>query len=176
MAVLTVPKTISVEKYLSTVYRPDCDFVDGHLEKRNLGELDHSTIQTLLAAWFVRHDVEWGTRTRVELRVQVLGARYRVPDVCVLNRHQPQQQVVRQAPLICIEVLSPEDTLNRLRVRVSDYLRMGVEHVWIIDPEKREGTICTPDSWIKVQDGKFVVPGTEIYVPLDEIFAGLDQN
>jgi hypothetical protein len=29
---------ISVEEYLHTVYRPDCDYVEGVVEKRNLGE------------------------------------------------------------------------------------------------------------------------------------------
>ena len=33
---------ISVEQYLATSYRPDCDYVDGRIEERNLGKLDHS--------------------------------------------------------------------------------------------------------------------------------------
>ena len=36
---------ISVEEYLHTAYRPDCDYVDGVVEERNLGERDHSWIQ-----------------------------------------------------------------------------------------------------------------------------------
>jgi len=30
--------TISLEEYLSTSYSPDCDFVDGQIEERNVGE------------------------------------------------------------------------------------------------------------------------------------------
>ena len=36
---------ISVEEYLATSYRPDCDFVDGQLIERNLGTKDHSKLQ-----------------------------------------------------------------------------------------------------------------------------------
>jgi len=31
----TAAPVISVEEYLSEVYEPDCDYVDGHLEERN---------------------------------------------------------------------------------------------------------------------------------------------
>jgi hypothetical protein len=34
------PLPISVSEYLHTSYRPDCDYVDGVVEERNLGELD----------------------------------------------------------------------------------------------------------------------------------------
>ena len=37
--------TISVEEYLSSVYEPECDYVDGQLEDRNAGEKDHSKLQ-----------------------------------------------------------------------------------------------------------------------------------
>jgi hypothetical protein len=39
---------ISVEQYLATSYEPDCDYVDGRIEERNLGEFDHSSVQTRL--------------------------------------------------------------------------------------------------------------------------------
>ncbi len=41
---------ISVEEYLKTSYSPDCDYVDGVVEERNLGERDHSWIQAQIAS------------------------------------------------------------------------------------------------------------------------------
>ena len=32
----------AVAEYLRTSYRPDCDFVDGSVEERNVGEFEHS--------------------------------------------------------------------------------------------------------------------------------------
>ena len=34
------------------VYRPDCDYVDGRVVERNLGERDHSKLQAAIAAYF----------------------------------------------------------------------------------------------------------------------------
>ncbi|HWZ34412.1 MAG TPA: hypothetical protein VNX18_23900 [Bryobacteraceae bacterium] len=40
-------KQISVAEYLATSYRPDCDYIDGHIEERNLGEWDHAIFRLL---------------------------------------------------------------------------------------------------------------------------------
>ena len=39
---MTRPARISLDEYLSTVYDPDCEYVDGELIERNMGESDHS--------------------------------------------------------------------------------------------------------------------------------------
>ena len=36
---------VPVEEYLRTTYHPDCDYVDGEVLERNLGERDHSEVQ-----------------------------------------------------------------------------------------------------------------------------------
>jgi hypothetical protein len=36
---------ISVDEYLHTVYRPDCDYVDGEVLERNMAEQPHSITQ-----------------------------------------------------------------------------------------------------------------------------------
>ena len=36
---------ISLQTYLTTVYEPDVDYVDGVLEERNVGEYDHNVVQ-----------------------------------------------------------------------------------------------------------------------------------
>jgi hypothetical protein len=36
---------VSVSEYLSTSYRPDCDYVDGVVLQRNFGEYDHARLQ-----------------------------------------------------------------------------------------------------------------------------------
>lgn len=42
---------ISVEDYLATAYQPDCDFVDGHIEERNAGEVTHARLQARITAY-----------------------------------------------------------------------------------------------------------------------------
>ena len=41
----TTPALIPVEEYLRTVYRPDCDYIDGEVLERNLGEKPHARLQ-----------------------------------------------------------------------------------------------------------------------------------
>ena len=37
MLMSALPALVSVEEYLRTAYRPDCDYVDGIVEDRNVG-------------------------------------------------------------------------------------------------------------------------------------------
>jgi hypothetical protein len=41
----TSPAAVSVEEYLHTDYEPDCDYVDGELIERSVGEKDHGKVQ-----------------------------------------------------------------------------------------------------------------------------------
>jgi len=133
---------ISVQEYLATSYRPDRDFVDGELQERNLGELEHALLQTAIAAWFWNRQKEWNVLPIVEQRVQVAATRFRIPDVSVLPADQPRQPIVTTPPLILIEVLSKDDTLRSMRERVDDYLNFGVQHVWILDPATQRAYVC----------------------------------
>jgi Uma2 family endonuclease len=81
------------------------------------------------------HEKEWGVRVLPELRVQVAATRYRVPDVTVLDRSRPIEQIVTRPPLAVFEVLSPEDSLQRLKRKLEDYKAMGIPEIWVIDPQ-----------------------------------------
>ncbi|MGA2171286.1 MAG: hypothetical protein ABSG62_24135 [Terracidiphilus sp.] len=50
---------ISVEEYLSTGNEPDCEYDDGVVVERNLGEIEHSYLQTLIAKLFANRAAEW---------------------------------------------------------------------------------------------------------------------
>jgi Uma2 family endonuclease len=166
---------VSVEEYLSTSYRPDCDYVDGELRERNVGEYPHSNLQTGLAIWFGNRQRDWGIRVLVEQRVRVSPHRFRIPDVCVLRRNQPIEPVFTQPPLICIEILSKDDRLRDMQERVDEYLNFGVPDVWILDPVSRKAYVCT-QSGFQEPDGCILQSArSPIRVPLAEVFAELDQ-
>jgi Uma2 family endonuclease len=44
-------------------------------------------------------------------------------------------------PVVAVEVLSPDDRINRLLRKVGEYLNSGVQQVWIIDPVSRDVAI-----------------------------------
>jgi Uma2 family endonuclease len=126
---------VPVEVYLRSSYEPDAEYVDGVIEERAAGEYDHSAWQLAILKWFLQHEKDWNLRLRPELRIQVAATRFRVPDVTVLDRAQPIEQIVTHPPVALFEILSPEDTLQRLKRKLEDYRRTGIHEVWVIDPQ-----------------------------------------
>ena len=166
---MSVTELIPVAEYLTTDYSPDCDFVDGVLEDRNVGEKDHSKLQAALVAWFYTRRKELGMQVFPEQRIRISGSRYRVPDLCV-TRGEPDEQVFTTPPFLCIEILSPEDRMRRVLIKVADYLELGVPFVWLIDPRKQKATIYTATDVLSVDDGILRTQNPDIAVPLSELF------
>ena len=177
MATLPIEEPhVTVEEYLRTAYRPDCEYVDGRVEERNLGEYDHGLLQTLLATLFTNNRNDWGVRAVTDVRLQVSTHRFRVPDVMVLRVGAPREQIVTHPPLIAVEILSPEDRLSRMQERINDYLSMGVENIWVIDPGMRRAWIADSSGSLLVQAEALTVTGTAIRVELAQVFAELDKG
>jgi Uma2 family endonuclease len=104
---------VAIETYLKTSYHPDRDYVDGEIEERNLGEFDHASVQMALLAWFYARRNEWNVHVLPELRVRISPTRVRIPDVCLISRDLAIEQVITYPPLLVIEILSPEDRVQR---------------------------------------------------------------
>jgi Uma2 family endonuclease len=166
---------VPISEYLTTTYRPDCDYIDGEVKERTLGTRAHRFLQYILTAIFNANMDAWNVVAGPELRTRVALSRVRIPDVCVLRRSDPADPVVLVAPLICIEVLSPDDTLRSQRDRVDDYFAMGVEHIWLVDPVSREAWTATLTSYDLLLSGEFTIPGTPICISISEVFAELDE-
>jgi Uma2 family endonuclease len=165
---------ISVSEYLKKGYRPDCDYVDGRVEERNVGEHDHAALQAALILWFGQRQQEWNIEVLPEQRIQISPARFRVPDVCLVSLDQPVEQVLTRPPLACIEILSPEDTLRRMRERVEDYRQLGVRNIWILDPATKKGFDCRPSGWLNATE--FEIENTPIRLALPELFARIRRS
>lgn len=161
---------VSVEEYLASHYDPDRDYVDGELVERNVGEYDLARLQMLLAGYLLRGEKKWNIRVLVEQRVQVRTARYRVPDICVIHRSTEIHQILDCPPFLCIEVLSPNDSLESLQEHIDDYLSFGVAFVWVVSPKSRRGWIYTADSIREAKDGILRTSNPDIEVPLAEVF------
>jgi Uma2 family endonuclease len=163
------PSLIPLEEYLRMTSEPDCEYVAGVIEERPVGEYDHATWQTILAAFFTIRQRELGVEARTELRVQVAPNRFRVPDVTLLSRTAPREQIITHAPLAVFEILSPEDTMSRMLEKLAEYERMGIAAIWLIEPTKqlyyryRGGQLALGSA--------FELPGTPFRVPFAEIAA-----
>jgi Uma2 family endonuclease len=149
--------------------------VDGRIEERNLGEKEHSIIQRYLTFLFMLKRAEGGVEVFPELRTQTESTRFRVPDVLVVRGEEKFERYITRPPLIAIEILSPEDTLRRMREKAAEYRDFGIENIWVIDPEPRMAYRYTSAGLEEVRTGDLVVPETPIRVLLSELFAELDR-
>ena len=159
---------ISIAEYLSTSYSPDCDYVDGVLVERNVGERDHSSVQGLLVGYLVNRRKEWRIHVFPEQRVQIKPNRFRVPDVCVMAGAEPEEQILTTPPVVCIEILSKDDRWSQMQEKIDDYLSFGVRHVWVIDPRSRKAYEFTVAGMHEVRELRTQSP--EIVVPLEALF------
>ena len=90
----------------------------------------------------------------------------------MLHPGQRVDRVLKEAPLIVIEIMSPEDRLSRLQERLQDYANTGVEYIWIIDPQIRAA--------YRYVDGMFAdltatieIPNSETLIEISDIWAAI---
>lgn len=161
---------VSVEEYLHTAYEPDAEYVDGVIEERFLGEDGHGAWQIALGFYFHGRRRELGIRVRSELRTKTSERRYRIPDIAVIDAAVSKEPIAITPPLIAIEILSPEDRLSRLIIRLADFESMGVPALYIIDP--------ADNSLVRFKEGRLenvdALLLRDRLIPFAEILADLD--
>ena len=164
---------IPVEEYLRSSYEPDAEYIDGRIEERPMGENDHSAWQDAICAWFRQQKQEAQIRVRPELRVQVASNSFLVPDVTLLDRNRPIEQVVTYPPIAVFEILSPEDTLKRIMKKCERYEKMGIRTILVLDPDgpryRYQAGCLEP-----LEANAFDLPGSSARFDLDEIVKLLD--
>lgn len=173
---MAAPATlISVEEYLSTSYHPDCDYIDGEVLQRNMGETPHARLQGFFSRYFSAHEDEWNIEVLPEQRVQVGPTRFRIPDVMLAALPNQDPLIVRSPPILCIEILSSKDRMRKVQERIDDYVRMGVRSMWVIDPWRRLVYAAGADAILHETTDRLTVEGTPIAITVPAIWAELDR-
>ncbi len=119
----TAPSPVSLEDYLHMSYSPDCEYVDGLILERNVGQGKHSFTQGKILRRLADLLEAKGLLVLPEQRTRVSPNRVRVPDVSVVSK---LEEVTSDPPLLCVEVLSPDDRWSRVMASISDYQSMEV--------------------------------------------------
>jgi Uma2 family endonuclease len=160
----------SVAGYLSTAYDPDCDYVDGLVIERNVGERDHSRLQGMLLVALQRLENTLGIFVLPEQRDQINSSRYRVPDLCVALG-DPGEPILTRPPFLCVEILSCDDPMALIQERVDDYLIMGVSFVWVVDPQSKHCYIYSGAQLEHNREGLLYTRNLDIRLIVDELLA-----
>lgn len=163
------PALIPVEEYLTTSYSPDREYRDGVLVERNVGDSTHARLQTLLSAYMVGHEKEWGIEVFTELRIQIRERWYRIPDICAYSLPVPKGRYPEQPPLLWIEILSEDDKMVDVWAKAAELVKSGVPYVWIIEPHTLNSELWTASGAASVEDHVLRIPNTGIVIPLREL-------
>ena len=161
-------RIVPVEEYLRTNYDPDCEYVDGQIVERNLGEKPHSRMQGELIFHLTAIAEDLGMEVLLEQRMQVSPTRYRIPDVTFLRISD--EPIVTSPPFICIEVLSKDDTMVYMQDKIDDYLRFGVPYIWIINPANKRAYVVTRAGMVEATSGVLETKIPAISLPLSVLF------
>jgi Uma2 family endonuclease len=120
---------------------------------------------------FVREN-DLGRVTGADGGYVVSGDRY-IPDVAFISKErQPEPSHAAynpNPPDLAVEVLSPTDAPEVVRIKIVNYLHAGVT-VWLVNPDKRQVEIYVPGQMADTVgiddtlDGGDVLPGFRLAV------------
>lgn len=160
---------VSVEEYLRTSYPDgDCEYVDGEIVERNVGEIEHSDLQSRIVFYLLSHYRQFWAA--VALRVQVKPTRIRVPDIVLVAGPRPAGKIITAPPHLVVEVLSPDDRAGAVQEKIDDYLAFGIPYVWVVNPRTGRGYVHTSEAAREAKDGILRAAEPAIELPLNELF------
>jgi Uma2 family endonuclease len=166
---------LTPNEYFAQIYKNwngdwegDFDYVDGVLERHDWGDYSHSEMHSQAMAWIHDQKLQSKFRALPSHTLQITPTRFRVPDISIFHRRIGNEgRATTTAPLVVIEILSPEDSFMYLQSLEADYRRMGISNIWFLDPRQIMGWCCTPAGWIKTET--FAIPDTSITLDLRAI-------
>jgi Uma2 family endonuclease len=155
---MAVAERISAEQYLHTSFEHDAEFVEGRIVERSMPTWEHGAVQGFLIEELRIIGRRLGLFAMPEQRVRTVADRFRVPDVCVVTDRPDGQfgrRIVTRPPHLCVEILSPDDTMAQTMDKVREYLNFGVEWVWVIDPVSLSGEVHSRTSVANIENKVF---------------------
>lgn len=157
---------MTVEEFLHADFEEECEYVDGVLVSRNVGEFAHA--ETVSALGCLLHRAELRVVTSWTMRISV--TRYRIPDITVLRRPFEREKFLTNPPYLVVEVLARGETFDKL----SDYVAFGSENVWAIDPESRRAWTFDGEGVREIRGESLITKDGAVTVALSDVFEGLE--
>jgi len=131
---------------------------EGALVEMPPGTGKHEQIITLLLVRFFLEKERLGLQLEPRPNgTEVLTKKQpRRPDLCVMTVEQAQSiektsAILRTAPPLIVEVVSPESVDRDYNEKLSEYADIGVGEYWIVDPLLNKVTICLLDQGVYQQ-------------------------
>lgn len=185
--VQTSSKSLTLEEFLKLPEtKPASEYINGETIQKPMPKTRHSRLQGKLTST-INGVVEEKRLAYAfpELRC-TFGGRSVVPDVTVLvweriefnDQGEPVDDVFI-APDWTIEILSPEQSSNRVTGNILHCLKHGSQLGWLIDPDDRSVLIFLPNQQPELCQGSdrlVVLDGVDLQSTAEQIFAWLRMN
>jgi Uma2 family endonuclease len=142
------------------------ELVHGELVERSLPTFPHGNIQLRLGARLLALQSSHALFTGVEVRVR-LGPDLRIPDIAMWQGSQPES-IPTVPPLVVAEVLSPDDRIYDVLLKLAEYEAWGVQHIWLIEPELKQCHVYrngsfNPVSQLELPELGFSLDSAELF-------------
>jgi Uma2 family endonuclease len=151
--VIVTPSTLSLEEFLhQPETKPASEYIDGKIVIKPMPKRQHSLLQSEIC--MVINAVSKPQKLAYafpELRC-TFGGRSLVPDLAILRWEKIEfdeegipSDDVSVAPDWTIEILSPDQSSNRVIANILHCLKFGCQLGWLIDPKDRSILVFMPD-------------------------------
>jgi Uma2 family endonuclease len=168
---------ISVDQYLKMSFEDaDCEYLDGEILERNMGELPHAVMQGKLLLLLNQLGSQVGLQIVPEIRIQIKPTRYRVADIAVWRPGPIGSRIPTVSPFLAVEILSPEDRMVRMLPKIQEYLGIGVEWVWLIDPFERKALAYSQQNKAGVLTEVLTTENPSIEIALETLWKFLRES
>ena len=164
--------------------KPASEYIDGEIIQKPMPQGEHSVLQSEL----LTHINQAGNPAKIvyafpELRC-VFGGKAIVPDIAVFvweniprTREGKIANCFEIAPDWLIEILSPEQSVNKVIKKIVFSLKQGSQLAWLIDPDDQSVTVFYPQALPEVKEKEDLLPSLEALkdwqLSVTEMFAWL---
>jgi Uma2 family endonuclease len=152
-------KPITEEEYLALGSDVNAEIIDGELVIMSPNEAQHGqysgTIYSFVRAFVTSRKLGWtfndGTAYILRENPDHSLRDSKVPDVSYVSYERlptdaSLKQVLRLAPNLAVEVISPSERARDVMAKTRFYLEHNVEQVWLVFPDNQEVHIYAPDQ------------------------------
>uniref|UniRef100_B8HLK6 Putative restriction endonuclease domain-containing protein n=1 Tax=Cyanothece sp. (strain PCC 7425 / ATCC 29141) TaxID=395961 RepID=B8HLK6_CYAP4 len=178
------PDSLTLDEFLQLPEtKPASEYIDGEIIPKPMPKTRHSRLQAkLISAINEVTEAERIAYAFPELRC-TFGSRSIVPDIAVfywqyvqLDQDGEPLDDVLIAPNWVIEILSPDQSSNRVTGNILHCLKHGCQLGWLIDPGDRSVLVFLPQQQPELfhrEDRLVVLDDIELELTVDQVFSWL---
>lgn len=159
-----------------------CELIDGRIVYMTPTGDEHGMIEfnlgSELRAFVRQRKLGRVTGGEVGIYIRRRPDRIRGADIAFISTERlakPVRGFLEVAPNLVVEIMSPEDRWQDVREKLADYFSIGVEWVWIVEPQNRKVLVFSSTTDVTEYDEDETLHGdgvlAEFAVKVSDLFA-----